>query len=196
MTYPYTVQCSPARETADDDILRAAATGDVEAFGVIYRQHAPQVYRYLLTRTASPEDAADITQQTFLRAFRNISSYRPHRDGFAPWLLRIARNGAIDSQRRRRDGVQIQPFDERMAAGVAASPEAAMLRAERISELRALINQLDHNAQDILALRFAGELSVTQIAVVLGKSEAAVRKQLWRAIKMLKELGHENEFSA
>lgn len=190
MTYPFTVPSNAAEEPANDTNEIALAAGDLDAFAVIYRKHVVQVYRYLLTRTAGPEDAADLTQQTFLNAFRSMHRYQPHRDGFAPWLFRIARNAAIDGMRRK--GMPTGPLDERVGRAGGPDPEAAVLASERMQELRALISQLDKGQQDILALRFAGELSVPQIAGLLGKSEAAARKQLWRAIRTLKELSHED----
>lgn len=167
----------------DDDLLVAAARHDPEAFGHLYRRHLPAVYRYLAARAASPEEAADLTQQVFLRAFQALPSYREGRGGFASWLFRIARNAATDASRRRRPSA---PFDE-FVIEPSPTPEASALALERHRQLRTAIRTLPAQKQDLLALRFAAGLSSREIAAVVGKSESSVKKQLTRTIQSLKE---------
>src|SRR4051812_38705252 len=83
-----------ATVAGSDDALVAAARESSEAFGDLYRLYLPRVYRYLSTRTASPEEAADLTQQVFLRAFHALPGYRAKEAPFTAWLFRIARNAA------------------------------------------------------------------------------------------------------
>jgi RNA polymerase sigma-70 factor (ECF subfamily) len=167
----------------DDDLLVSAARHDPEAFGPLYRRHLPGVYRYLAARAASPEEAADLTQQVFLHAFRALGRYRDGTGGFAPWLFRIARNAATDASRRRRPAA---PLDE-FVVEPSLTPEASALALERLQQFRTAIRSLPAQKQDLLALRFAAGLSSREIGAVVGKSESSVKKQLTRTIQSLKE---------
>jgi RNA polymerase sigma-70 factor (ECF subfamily) len=157
-----------------------------DAFAYLYDRYLPRVYRYVRARTASPEDAADLTQQVFLRAFDNLHRYRPN-GSFASWLFRIARNAASDAGRRqKRRGPP--PLDVDALELVATdATEEEVLRQERLARLRQVLATLNPDKRDLLALRFAAGLTSAEIAVLVGKSESAVKKQLTRIIDSLKE---------
>jgi hypothetical protein len=80
----------------------AAASGDSGAFAELYERYRPRIHAYLLTYVSTHEEAGDLTQQVFLRAFQHLPSYRQSAAPFSSWLFRIARNAAIDASRRRR----------------------------------------------------------------------------------------------
>ena len=93
------------REPAGDDeepALVDAARSDPAAFVELHARYEACVWRYLRARTATEEDAADLTQQTFLQALDGLPRYRERGLSFAAWLFRIARNVATDHHRRRR----------------------------------------------------------------------------------------------
>jgi len=172
-------------ERDDDEGLVAAAREDPARFSTLYERYYPRVYRYLLTRTATPEDAADLTQTAFLNAYRGLPRFRSGSAPFAAWLFRIARNTAIDAQRRRR---QAAPWEAVPALPAPAlTPEAQVIQSERLNHLRALIASLDREQRELLALRFAGGLSSREIAPLVGKSQSAVKKKLARTMHDLKE---------
>lgn len=174
--------------SADEADVLAAAAGDQDAFTRLYNCHMPAVYRYLRARVASPEDAADLTQQVFLSAYRRLPEYRPGPSGFAAWLFRIARNAAIDASRRNRQAVSWDAVPESLVPHAAdAGPERAAVSAEAVARVRSVIARLDRQKQELLALRFAAGLSSRQIAAVVGKNEPAVKKQLWRLVLQLRE---------
>jgi DNA-directed RNA polymerase specialized sigma24 family protein len=83
-----------------DEELALAARSDPAAFGLLYDRHRLAVFRYLRTRTNSEDDAAELTAVVFARALMAMPRYRPAGGGFLAWLLRIARNAAIDAGRR------------------------------------------------------------------------------------------------
>lgn len=175
-------------EAGEDDLARAAAAGDDEAFGRLYGIYFVRVYRFLRTRTATPEDAADVTQQVFMKAYDSMRESGTRPGGFAPWLFRIARNAAIDGHRRRRSLVPWQHVPESLVPpSTARGPEESAIALERVERLRECLAALDRNKQELLALRFAAGLSSRQIAAAVGKSESAVKKQLTRTIQSLKE---------
>jgi len=186
MTHAVVAAGTPT-DLGSDEALAAAARETPSDFGALYERHMPRVYRYLLTRTASREDAADLTQLVFMRALDSLASYRPGRAPFVTWLFRIARNAATDAHRRRKSMVSWDGLPEALTAVDGHDPEAATLKRERLSRLREQLERIDTPKRELLALRFAGDLSLRDIASVVGKSEWAVKKQLARTIATLKE---------
>jgi RNA polymerase sigma-70 factor, ECF subfamily len=169
-----------------DDRLAVEARTDTQAFASLYERHIQRVYRYLRARGANEDDAAELAALTFERALVHIDRYRPGGSGFAPWLLRIARNAFVDAVRRQSHGA----LDLNAAAGLMApgqSPEDAAIAAEERRWIVSLVARLPEAQRDALALRFAGGLSSREIAPVIGKSEAATKKFLTRSLATLKE---------
>jgi RNA polymerase sigma-70 factor (ECF subfamily) len=176
-----------ARSGADHDeadLVRAAQERP-EAFGALYEQHVDSIYRYLQLRVG-PADAADLTQQVFLKAFKSLPRYTSRGLPFLAWLFRIARNLATDHHRSslQSPGELLPGVAE---AATLASPEEMALQIERLGYLRSLLRELGAEKRELLAMRFAGGLTSREIAAVMGKSEAAIKKQLTRIIHTLKE---------
>jgi RNA polymerase sigma-70 factor (ECF subfamily) len=189
MTSALTLAADARPAPHDDADVLAAIAGDEHAFDRLYTRYLPSVYRYLRTRSGGPEDAADLTQLVFLNAFRKLGSYRADASGFAPWLFGIARNAARDAHRRGSAPAiswDIVP-EQLIPTAHGATPEAAALAAEAVARVRAAVANLDRDKQELLALRFAAGLTSAQIATVVGKREAAVKKQLWRLVQQLKK---------
>jgi RNA polymerase sigma-70 factor (ECF subfamily) len=169
--------------------LVQAARHDVAAFAPLYRAYQPRVYRYLRLRTASDEDAADLTQQVFIQALDALPKYQERGLPFAAWIFRIARNAVIDAQRRERHRTHatLDGLPEALLVSQADGPEAAVLRQERLDRLRELLARLDPEKRELLGLRFATGLSSREIAAVVGKREEAVKRQITRIIQSLRE---------
>ena len=180
-----------AVEPGPDDALVLAAVADPAAFGAVYERYLPRVYRYLAAKASTPEEAADLTQAVFLNAFHGIGRFKPGKTPFASWLFRIARNVAVDAHRRRRPVVpwELANFEPEGDG----SPEADALRKERLRELRRAIATLDNDKRDLLALRYGGGLTAAEIAPLVGKSPEAVKKQLQRTLRQLKEHYRDDE---
>ena len=189
MTSALSLTTDTRTTSSDDADVLAAVSGDEHAFDRLYTGYVPALYRYLRARSATPEDAADLTQVVFLNAFRKLGSYRTNASGFAPWLFGIARNAANDAYRRSKTPAlswDIVP-DAFMPHATGQTPEAAALAAEAVARVRTAVTALDRDKQELLALRFAAGLTSAQIATVVGKREAAVKKQLWRLVQQLKK---------
>jgi RNA polymerase sigma-70 factor (ECF subfamily) len=151
----------------------------------LYEAHRLAVYRYLRSLSASDADAADLTATTFEHALRAIDRLRP--DGSAvAWLLRIARNAAIDDRRRSRPVSTLETVRE-AEHPTAETPEASYLEAERVEELRRLVRRLPEAQREAIALRYAAGLSAREIGEVIGKSAAASQKLIERALVALRE---------
>jgi RNA polymerase sigma-70 factor (ECF subfamily) len=171
---------------AGDDALVEAARHDPRAFEALYLRHRTSVFRYLRARVGDEDDAADLTATTFERALGAIGGYRPAGAGFAAWLLRIARNAAIDAERRhgRR---RVVPLDAGLEVAGDAGPDARLSAAEDRADLLRRLGALPDLQRDALVLRFGSRLTAGEIGAVIGKSEAATQKLLTRALAALKE---------
>ena len=185
---PLEGECATVSEEASEV---QAAQQDPAAFAPLYRRYQDRVYMYMRTRTASDEDAADLTQQVFLRALDSLSQFRPRRGSFAVWLFRIARNAATDWYRRQRKTVTWDLLPEALQPVADHDLEAGMLRREAAARLRTLFAELAADKQEILVLRFAAQLTIAEIAAIIGKSAAATQKMLLRTIQTLQESYHD-----
>jgi RNA polymerase sigma-70 factor (ECF subfamily) len=175
-----------------DDALVEAARRDPRAFEALYLRHRLRVYRYLRARVGDDEDAADLTATTFERALAGLRGYRPAGAGFAAWLLRIARNAAIDAE-RRRGRRRLVPLDEGMEIAGDSVADAGLAAAEARADLLQRLGRLPEPQRDALVLRYGSRLTAGEIGAVIGKSEAATQKLLTRALGALKEAYRDHE---
>jgi RNA polymerase sigma-70 factor, ECF subfamily len=173
---------APAGER--DEELALAARSDPAAFGLLYDRHRLAVYRYLRSRTSSEDHAAELTAVAFERALTAMPRYRPSGAGFLAWLLRIARNAAIDAG-RRASAVPIDADipDERRAS----APEEAILANEARATLAAAVNRLPPVQREAIVLRYAARLTAREIGEVLGKTDQATQKLISRALETIRE---------
>ena len=171
-----------------DEELALAARANLRAFGLLYRRHQVNVFRYLRTRSASDDEAAELTAVVFERALKAIGRYRPIGGGFVAWLFTIARNAALDAERaRRRRPPTAPPAHPQAEAQDPILVEEAVLEREQMADLRARVDRLPSMQRDAIVLRYAGGLTAREIAGALGRSEAATQKILSRALAILRE---------
>jgi RNA polymerase sigma-70 factor (ECF subfamily) len=180
------------RDTLSDEAtLVQAARADPALFEPLYQRYRHRVYSYLLARTSSAEDAADLTQQVFLQALDALSGYRGQGNGFAAWLFRIARNVATDYHRRQRSTTPWDDVPEAHHPLADDDPDAALLWHEALARLHVLLQALNPDTRELLALRFGARLTAPEIAAITGKGEAATKKRLARTIRALKDRYHD-----
>jgi RNA polymerase sigma-70 factor (ECF subfamily) len=178
--------------SADSDEAEAANTVPLDrtAFGDVYASHRDVVFRYLRARTSDEEEAFDLTALTFERALEALERYRPSGGGIRAWLLRIARNAAIDHSRKERLLVRGLP-PEGLFPSV-ASAEDLVVAADERRRIRRLVAQLPDPQRDAIALRYAAGMTARGISEVIGRREEATQKLLSRALVRLKE-AYDNE---
>ncbi|MFF0182575.1 sigma-70 family RNA polymerase sigma factor [Micromonospora sp. NPDC005223] len=169
-------------------VVRAQA-GDAEAFGLVYDQYVDQVFRFIYRRVLDRQVAEDLTSETFLRALRNLASFRRPGGDFGAWVTTIARNLVINwqrsYQRRERPVAELRdasPVDQ------APSPEAAAVTTLTREALLAGIEQLNPAQQQCITLRYLRELSIEETAQVLGKTPAAIKALQHKALRALRGL--------
>ena len=153
------------------------------SFAPMYAAHRLSVYRYLRAKTSNDEEALDLTAVTFERAFAHHRRFRRRDGGVHAWLLRIARNAAIDATRRRRPTIDIASADVHLGR---RAVEVDRL-AQQSTEVLDLVARLPDDQRDALLLRYAGGLTSREIGIVIGKRESAVQKQIERGLAALRE---------
>ena len=175
----------PHYPSMDDANLARLARAEPDAFAELYRRHVQSVYRSHMAHTGNVHDAEDLTSQTFMSALEGIRSYR----GAAPyiaWLMGIASRLRLRFFRRRATKPEV-PLDAALHIPTPGLPtdRSAFQRLERTRILNAL-KQLSSDRAEALILCFFSELSFTEAASVLGKSEAAVKMLVSRGLQDLR----------
>lgn len=160
-------------------------------FENLYHEYHLRIYRYLRAHLKNDDDAADLTQQVFFQVWMRLPTFQPEKGSFSTWLFSIARHRLIDFLRALRASTSWETLYE--IAITDLNPEEIVISAEIIAQVKALIDALSHEERELLALRFAARLSIAEIALLIGKSEEATKKQLSRLIQRLQERYHRLE---
>jgi RNA polymerase sigma-70 factor (ECF subfamily) len=176
-----------ADQDVTDEALIEAAQQDVLAFERLYLRYQDRVFAYVRARTASAEDAADLTQQVFMQAFVALPRFRSRGAPFAAWLFKIARNTANKYYRGRRDAVTWDLLPVALHPFAAEGVEAAFLQKETALWLKEVLETCSTGTREMLVLHFGSGLTISETAAVVGKSEAAVKKQIFRTVRALRE---------
>lgn len=171
----------------DEAALIEAAKGSSEAFGELYQRYVGRIYHYLRARSDSEEEAADLTQQVFEQALKALPKYRDRGAPFVAWLFRIARNSAINAGRRRRANLAWHRVPESLHPVDNRSLEADALKDEAHRRLWNLLARLDPGERELVTLHFMSELTLREISLVVGTSQATVQRRLTRTLRSLKE---------
>ena len=166
-----------------EEALAARALHDPDAFTVLYRSYALDIYRYCYRRLENREAAEDATSQTFTNAYAGLRSlgHKP----FRPWLFSIAHNVVIDFYRGRANITSLDDILSQQDPG--ESPEELAIGQENRGAVHLLLQQLPKRDREVVELRLAG-LSGPEIAQSLQCSHDAVRAAHHRAIKRIREL--------
>jgi RNA polymerase sigma-70 factor (ECF subfamily) len=172
-------------------LVELAQEGDGEAFAQLYDNYLDTVYRYIYYRVSSKALAEDLTQETFLRALRRISTFTWQGRDFGAWLVTIARNLVADHFKSSRFRLEVTIADmvaTEGAAESAESPEGVVLRSLTNAALLAAVKRLNPQQQECLVLRFLQGLSVAETAKIMGKNEGAIKTLQYRAVRTLAQL--------
>ncbi|MDX6706672.1 MAG: hypothetical protein QOI48_2518 [Solirubrobacteraceae bacterium] len=156
------------------------------AFTELYRAHLRDVYSYAYYRVGNHHDAEDLTEQTFLQAYRHFERAQEESDGrpLRPWLIRIAHNLAANLYRDRSRRPQTSIDDTTMLSAVHTTEDLVEGRDE-LARIIEGIHQLPDERREALIMRFALGMDNREIARAMGKTDGATKVLLHRAIKQL-----------
>jgi RNA polymerase sigma-70 factor (ECF subfamily) len=155
-------------------------------FAALYERWRDDIFRYVLGCLRNREDAADATQQIFANAFASFPRFQGDQEACRYWLFRIAHNEVVTRHRQRSRRIECQLAGLDWIADTSRSPEELAILADTTARLDALIHRLPPEQCRCCALRLAG-MSHSEIACILGKSEAAVRVSYARGRAVLRD---------
>jgi len=186
------VETSPGLEHLDDvTLVDAVRSGRREAFDLLVVRHRRAVYQVCYRFTGNHEDASDLSQEVFLRAYRGLTSFKGSA-AFATWLYRIAVNACLSRSAGQKPQADVLDPDRHVdTAHVAA--DVALARSRMAARVRAAVAQLPRKQRATVILRVYHDLPHEQIAKVLGSSVGAVKANFFHAVRNLRRLLGEAE---
>lgn len=169
---------------SDEELVARARAGDVGAFDELVARHQERVYALAYRVLGDAEDAADIQQESFVRAWTSLSRFRGDA-AFSTWLHRITLNLCL-TRKKRKPAASAEILDEEH--GYPGGLEDHGCRDALVDALavRQILSEIPARHRSLLVLREIEGRSVAEIAEMLGGSEGAVRKHLWRARKLFR----------
>jgi len=186
----------PTHLANETELVEAARGGDAEAFTTLVNQYDRNIYRLALNITGNPEDAEDVLQETFLKAYANLSKFQGN-SRFYTWIVRIGVNEALMKLRKRKSDRTVS-LDERVETGEdeymprevvdwGENPEQRYARRELNDILSAALNELEPGFRIVVYLRDVENLSTEETAEMLDLSVPAVKSRLLRGRLKLRE---------
>jgi len=166
-------------QEADERLLVEAAKRDPAQFAELYTRNFRVVYAYVTRRTASREEAEDITSEVFHQALANLKRFEWRGAPFAAWLMRIASNAIADRWRSQfresANPLADEPSDDSMSG------------MEQRAALFQLVDGLPSDQRRVIVMRFAEQKSIREIAQELQRSEGAIKQLQFRALEKLRD---------
>jgi RNA polymerase sigma-70 factor (ECF subfamily) len=170
----------------EQSLVLQAQKCNQEAFAKLYEQNFDKIYRYISLKVGSNTEAEDMTQQVFIKALQSISSYKWKDVPFSAWLFRIAHNQVIDYY-RKQSRQATTPLYEYMVVSD-HNPEKTTEDKSEIERLLLASKKLTAAQQEVIALRFAGDLPIAEVARIMGKTQGAIKALQHSAIIALRKL--------
>ena len=167
-------------------LVASAQQGEREALEELYLLHFDRIYSYLHMSVGNRHDAEDLTTQTFLKMHEAIGRFRWQSAPFSAWLFRIAHNLAMDHFRATRRWQSEEEVPEPPDSEEASAEDEAMQSIGRQSMLD-LIENLSHDQQQVLTLKFVFNFPNAEVATILGKTEGAIKSLQHRALVSLQK---------
>ncbi|MGH7141677.1 MAG: RNA polymerase sigma factor [Minisyncoccia bacterium] len=186
---------SDGRSYSDEELVAAYNAGDESVFAVLVERHLPSVYALARKLGADASEADDISQDTFLKVWKNIKKFRPQSAQFKTWLLHIARNTIIDLLRKRK-AVSFSSFETEEGGNVLLETLAAdeplpdeqlstTIDAERLAEA---MKHLPLGAQEVLHLHYREALTFEEIGRMLDEPLNTIKSRHRRAVLALRQV--------
>jgi RNA polymerase sigma-70 factor, ECF subfamily len=177
-------------ETDDAAVARVRA-GDSDGFRLLVERHGRNVFRLAYRMTGNENDAEDIVQETFLRAYKQLNRYES-RSTFGTWLYRIAANCSLDLIRARKVRQQVQPASDdadvlSAIPSADAGPDRVFYSAEVQDRVRCALGTLSRQERTAFVLRHFEGQSIETISGVLGIGGNAAKHSIFRAVQKLRK---------
>jgi RNA polymerase sigma-70 factor (ECF subfamily) len=180
------------RREEDRYLIQTALNGDEKAFKTLLTKYRNLVYTIMIKMVRNPQEAEDLTQEAFMKAFNSLASFNEE-FAFSTWLMKIATNNCIDFLRKRKLRTYsihepIQYKDEKIEIDIPdaePTPEKTLLQHERKKVLESAIEELPERYKYVVILRHKEEKSYEEIAEILNLPLGTVKAQIFRAREIL-----------
>lgn len=175
-------------------LMARAQAGDIDAFGELYSRYREMVFRFVHFRAHDRQLAEDISQETFVRALRNVERWQDQGKDVGAWLVTIARNMLVDhfkSGRYRLEvtvGAGLDVGAERRDTNREGNPEAAVIEQLRDTALLRALWRLTEDQRNCLVHRFVQGLSVAETATAMGREQGAIKALAHRGVMAMTQL--------
>lgn len=175
--------------------IKSAQNGDKEALRLLFEDNRQKIFSLAYQYVKNVEDAEDILQETFIKAYRSLDKFQSQNNArFSPWLYRIGINCSIDYLRRNKnrrlkhsDSDDLDNLSAGGSSGSASDPEHSQDRKEIRQKIDLTLNRLPVRQKMIFILKHYQELTTAEIAEYLDCSEGSVKRQLFRAVQVMKK---------
>jgi RNA polymerase sigma-70 factor, ECF subfamily len=179
------VVCGVSSTATDADLVGAAVAGDLEAFAELSRRHRPTYTRFVVRMVGSPDEAEDVLQLAFIRAYRALEQCRePSR--FGAWVYQIVANESRTyvARRARRDRHVVH---DEFLLNTAANAAEANVR-ETLEDVQYALNRIDTEQREAFVMKYVEELSYEEMAEITGAGISALKMRVKRACARLRVL--------
>ncbi len=180
----------------DYEIVKRAVLGEEKAYSQLTKRYWDSIFHKMLNMVHNREDANDLTQEAFAKAFDKLTSYTP-RFAFSTWLFKIAINNCIDHIRKKRlhllsiddkvEGEGSQDYSFSLKSN-SLDPEQTFIRTQKVKQMRKVLRRLNHKYRLMIELRFFEDLSYEEISRELEIPLGTVKAQLFRAKELLSNM--------
>src|SRR5262245_34417657 len=179
-------------DDSDAVAVARAQAGDQDAFGLLVERHSIRLFQMVYRMTGNEQDAEDVVQETFLRAYKQLNRFEA-RAGFGTWLHRIAANCALDLLRKRkRQDQQVDPLELEseepipMLPSHAPAPDDQVFHLEVQQKVEAVMGQLTPMERTAFVLRHFEGRSIEDIGRALGTAPSATKQSIFRAVQKMR----------
>lgn len=171
----------------EEEEVNLAASGDTEAFTLLYERYVTRIYNYIYYRTGNPFEAEDLTSRVFHRALNHISRYDNRGVPFSAWLYRIAHNLVANWHRDNSRRKEVPLDDYAQHAQHSPMPETNVVNSQEMEEMLQAIRRLSPDRQQLLILKFVEGMANAEVAVIMMRSEGAIKSLYHRTLMALRD---------
>ena len=173
------------RAVEDTDLIRQATKGSVEGYNLLVSRWEKRIYNYLLRITANREDALDLTQDTFLKAYQNLRKLDdPGR--FAPWLYRIAHNEAYSMFRKRRPETDVDEIEPEATGTKITVGGSSVFPIELSLAVASALDRLSLDQREAVVLKIYQGFKFEEMSEILSCPVSTIKSRLYTALELLK----------
>jgi RNA polymerase sigma-70 factor (ECF subfamily) len=173
----------PDPPASDATLISKAKSGEVAAYGHLYRRYLTPIYRYLRARVGRDRDAEDLTEQVFLKAFESLETYEERGAPFSAYLYRVAYNAVVDHYRTRKNELPLEQVDS--LEGESIDIEKRLVEMEQVEQIKNALDGLPEHYQEVIRLRVILDMTTSTVAEWMERTPNSVRVLLHRALKAL-----------